>query len=174
MSREESLTDRKQDNNLYDNAIAKNLAQQIQERTRIQSDLEFDNKNLETDRETIIALETRRQQEVDTMLEKIERLKAQRALLRSQLGEISRTSAQGPVTSPVSIQQPTIIEQPVEQVFEQPIGQVFEQPISQPIDGQIIIGEPQRFDVPIVQPREVIPRSVPQSIPFSQPLSPTF
>jgi len=80
VSRRENLVDRKEDNNLYDNAIAKNLAQQIQERTRIQSDLEFDNKNLEIDRDTIVALELKRQQEVKDMLAKIERLKTEQEI----------------------------------------------------------------------------------------------
>ena len=116
VTRRENLVDREEDNNLYDNAIAKNLAQQIQERTRIQSDLEFDNKNLEIDRDTIVALESRRQQEVEAMLAKIERLKSEQERLRSRLGAISRNSVRSSgnqVTSSVGIEQPVVIEQPV-------------------------------------------------------------
>ncbi len=171
LKRRENLIDRKTDNNLYDNAIAKNLAQQIQERTRIQSDLEFDNKNLETDRDTVVAMEARRQQEVDSMLEKIERLKAQQEILRSRLGAISRNVTAKPssqATSSVSIDQPVAMPAIIEQPFAQPMGQLDE--------GQVIIGTPEPFVPSSVQPIQSMPRSIPQalprSIPFSQPDSP--
>ena len=171
VTREENLIDRKQDNNLYDNAIAKNLAQQIQERTRIQSDLEFDNKNLETDRDTIVALESRRQQEVDAMLAKIERLKSEQELLRRRLGAFSRQTtadSSSQFTSPVSvIEQPVIIEQPT--IFQQPT--IIQQPVisEQPIiiDSQIITVDPQTFEPSPAQP-------LPRSVPLLQPDAPTL
>ena len=182
LTRQENLIDRKEDNNLYDNAIAKNLAKQIQERTRIQSDLEFDNKNLEIDRDTIVALETQRQQEVDSMLAKIERLKTEQENLRRSLGEFSRQTtrnAGSQFTSSVSIEQPVITEQPIiidEQIIiERPIDQPFVQPfgetIEQPVDSQIIIETPQPFTPSAAQP---LPRSLPRSIPLSQPGTPTL
>ncbi len=175
IKRRENLIDRKEDNNLYDNAIAKNLAQQIQERTRIQSDLESDNENLENDRDTIVALESRRQQQVDDMLAKIERLKVEQEMLRGRLGEISRSTMRdsaSQTTLPVSIEPPTIIEQPVQPTFEQPIGP----PVMQPLDGGIILEAPQPFvPTPAAQPLpRSIPLSVPRSIPLSQPNAPTL
>ncbi len=172
ISREENVIDRKQDNNLYDNTIAKNLAEQIQERTRIQSDLEFDNKNLESDRDTIVALESKRQQEVEDMLAKIERLKSEQELLRSRLGSISRSTrknSSSQVMSSVSIEQPMIVEQPsiLEQPFTQPVEQPFGEVIGQPIDGQVIIETPQPFVPSAAQP-------LPRSMPFSQPRTPTL
>ena len=185
IQRRENVVDRKQDNNLYDNTIAKNLAQQIQERTRIQSDLEFDNKNLQIDRDTIIALESRRQQQVQDMLAKVQRLKLEQELLRSRLGKVSRRSIQdsaSQTTLPVSIEPPVVIEQPA--IIEQPL--VIEQPaiidqpvvidsfdVVQPIDGQIIIGTPQPF---VPTPAEQLPRSIPQSrsIPLLQPNTPAL
>ena len=174
VTREENRIDREQDNNLYDNSIAKNLAQQIQERTRIQSDLEFDNKNLETDRDTIVALESRRQQQVDAMLAKIENLKREQEVLRRSLGQVSRQSTGNTITSPISVEQPVIIQQPT--IIQQPI--VIEQPviIQQPFSQNI--GQPIPIDSQIIEtPEPFIPldaQPIPRSAPFSQPRTPTL
>ena len=153
-SRKENLIDREKDNNLHKDVIAINLAEQIRERTRIQSDLAFDNKNLEIDRDTIVALKSKRQQEVDAMLTKIERLKSEQEILRSRLGEISRQAiANSDSQFPPSVN--------IEQPFTQPLGEI----IGQPIDGQIIIETPQRFIPPAT-------RSLPRSLPLSQPRTP--
>jgi hypothetical protein len=168
IQRRENLVDRKEDNNLYDNAIAKNLAQQIQERTRIQSDLESDNKNLQNDRDTIVALLNRRQQQVDDMLAKIERLNIEQEMSRSRLGEISRNAMRdstSQTTLPVSIEQPMVVEQPVVESYD--IVQPIEQPLAQPIDGQIMFGTPQPSVPTPAQP-------LPRSIPLSQPNTPTL
>lgn len=86
----ETLADRKKDNALHDNQISKDVEQQLQERQRLQSDLEFDNQNLEADREAVTSLEAKRQQQVEAMVTKIEQLQKQQEKLRRELGEVSR------------------------------------------------------------------------------------
>jgi hypothetical protein len=171
ISRQENVIDRKQDNNLYDNAIAKNLEKQIQERTRIQNDLESDNRNLENDRDTIVALEARRQQEVDEMLAKIERLKTEQEILRGRLGEITRRAVaksgdQRPTSAstaqPVTVQQPAIMESVLEPTLVQPFPATVAQPFGQPINGTIINQAPQPFIPTDAQPlRRTLPPSAP-------------
>ena len=143
--RQETIEDRKQDNALYDNEISKNLAQQIQERTRLQGDLESDNRNLEVDRETILAAESRRRQQVESMVEKISTLIQEQKRLRDQLGQVSRrlrtSEAQ---TDTASVEPP----EPAEGLVEQPISTVVSPAVrtfqpALPIQGQRVIqGQP--------------------------------
>ncbi len=169
LQRRENVVDRKQDNNLYDTAISKNLAQQIQERTRIQSALEFDNRNLESDRDTIIAMETRRQQEVEAMQEKIEQLEARQEALRNRLGVISRKTLLGSGTTPVSAGTSETVSQPVNigpsANISQPSTATTIDTLSVP--SGIITNTTERSLPPIVRPAEVSREGIvlPQGVP---------
>ena len=82
----EALAGRKKDNATHDNAIAKNLDEQIQERVRIQGDLEFDIANLEKDRDVITAAESKKEDEVNRLQQKIDQLLNEEIQLRRQVG----------------------------------------------------------------------------------------
>ena len=82
----EALEGRKRDNVTHDNAIAKNLEQQIQERIRIQSDLESDNQNMERDRDLIVAAESKKKAEVDALQRQLKNLLEVKIMLRRQVG----------------------------------------------------------------------------------------
>ena len=82
----EALAGRKKDNATHDNAIAKNLDEQIQERVRIQGDLESDIANLEKDRDVITAAETKKEEEVNRLQQKVDQLLKEEIQLRRQVG----------------------------------------------------------------------------------------
>lgn len=82
----EILQVRQQDNQTHDQTIAKNLDEQIQERIRIQADLEFDNMNLEKDRNLISGVEAKRAAQVDQMQQRVEALLDQKIDLRRKVG----------------------------------------------------------------------------------------
>lgn len=82
----EALQGRKKDNATHDNAIAKNLEEQIQERIRIQADLESDNKNMERDRDIIVAAESKKMAEVEALQQELKKLQDVKIMLRRQIG----------------------------------------------------------------------------------------
>lgn len=82
----EALEGRKKDNATHDNAIAKNLEEQIQERIRIQADLDSDNKNMERDRDLILAAESKKKAEVDALQRELKQLQDVKIMLRRQVG----------------------------------------------------------------------------------------
>jgi len=85
----EALQGRKKDNATHDNAIAKNLEEQIQERIRIQSDLDSDNTNMQRDRDLIVAAESKKQAEVEQLEKQLKQLLDVKVMLRRQIGVAS-------------------------------------------------------------------------------------
>ncbi len=82
----EALQGRRSDNVTYDTAIAKNLDEQIQERIRIQSDLESDNANMEKDLSVITAVDNQKAAQVAQLQQQVERLLKEKIKLRRQVG----------------------------------------------------------------------------------------
>ena len=78
----ETLEGRVKDNATHDNAIAKNLEEQIQERIRIQADLISDNENMERDRDVIVAAENKKAAEVESMQQELKQLLDLKIILR--------------------------------------------------------------------------------------------
>ena len=85
----EALQGRKTDNATHDNAIAKNLEEQIQERIRIQADLDSDNTNMERDRDVIAAVQSKKQDEVEKLQQQVKELLDMKIMLRRQVGAAS-------------------------------------------------------------------------------------
>ena len=82
----EILEARKRDNATHDNSIAKDLNEQIEERTRIQADLQFDNTKLEKDRDLIAGYEAKKSAQVDSLAKQVASLEDQKVNLRRQIG----------------------------------------------------------------------------------------
>ena len=171
VTRLESLQDRKADNNLYDNTISKNLAQQIQERTALQAELESDNRNLEVDVETISGVTTASSEEINSLVQRLQQAKREQDALRAQLGQIARRVpelASGPVESFSEEPQlsPTI-SVPFDSSVPLPMGQSF--PMGQPMPMSQPIGQPmsQPFGQPLNQSFEMVPPQQGMPIPES-------
>lgn len=82
----EILLVRQQDNQTHDKTIAIDIDQQIQERVRIQADLEFDNMNLAKDRDLITSIEAKKADQVDRLQKKVDILIDQKIDLRRKVG----------------------------------------------------------------------------------------
>jgi len=196
----ETLEGRKRDNATHDNAIAKNLDEQIQERTRIKADLEFDIANLEKDRDVIAAAESKRAAEVEQLQKQVEQLLNQKIWLRRQVGsaaarivnrtqntELSVSTDGGFTRSVPAIDNVTlpVYGQPVysEPVFSQPIydAPVYVEPVyGAPIEqrsipiNEPIYSQPREFESQPA-PIEILPSdasSQPRALNFTDQVEP--
>ncbi len=174
----EALEDRKKDNATHDNTIAKNLEEQIQERIRIQADLESDNQNMERDRDLIVAAESKKKAEVDALQQQLKQLLDVKIMLRRQVGSaaasiVNRSQTEVPVSTGSGYAQ----EYPAfdaatsgREVYGSPIyseGSSTRQPIYEPPVYETPVYEPPIYSTPVEQlPATII--SPPEPI-YSQP-----
>ena len=187
----ETLEGREKDNATHDNAIAKNLEEQIQERIRIQADLVSDNENMERDRDVIVAAESKKAAEVEVMQQELKQLLDMKIILRRQVGAAAARMVNGSQNTEVPVSTDGYLQEyPAfdavtsgREVFSSPIYSegsstrqpVYETPVySTPVYETPIYGTPveqlpptiNRSPEPIYsQPREFDSQSVPIVVP---------
>lgn len=154
----EALQGRKKDNATHDNAIAKNLQEQIQERTRIQANLESDNANMERDRDIIAAAENDKAAEVAQLQQRVDQLLQEKIKLRRTIGASAATIIQHSEEAEMSVstdggsstRQPTYPVEDRQPVYQTPVYQspVYEAPVYPP--------PVQQQPLPIIQPQQPI------------------
>ena len=171
----EAFAGRRKDNEIHDNEIAKNLDEQIQERVRIQADLEFDIENLEKDREVISAAERKKEDEVNNLQQRVDQLLKEEINLRRQVGATAaKISNANRATSSVSIDRgyspsTPVIDSATSPVYSRPVYSepAYETPL--PIYGNPIQQRsPPVYETPqpiYGQPREIQSSPAPIVIP---------
>ncbi len=160
----EALEGRKKDNVTHDNAIAKNLEEQIQERIRIQADLESDNQNMEKDRDLIVSVENKKKAELDALQQQLKELQDMKIMLRRQVGSAAARilGSTENTEMPVSTGGGYIREYPAfdaatssREIYSSPIyseGSSTRQPIYEsPVIGSPVIESPV-YETPVYQP----------------------
>ena len=169
----EAFAGRKKDNEVHDTEIAKNLDDQIQERIRIQGDLESDNANLEKDRDVITAAKSKKEGEVNRLQQQVTELLNKEIQLRRQVGAAAAeiSNANQP-TSSVSMDGGFSPSTPVMDGATSP---VYGSPVySEPVYGTPIYGTPvEQQSSPVYetpqpiygQPREIQSSPAPIVIP---------
>jgi 23S rRNA pseudoU1915 N3-methylase RlmH len=180
----EALNERKKNNATHDNAIAKNLQEQIQERIRIQADLDSDNKLMERDRDIIVAAERKKAAEVEALQQEIQQLRDVKISLRRQVGSAAasiQTGAQS-VEMPVStgggyVQEYPVQEYPVQEYPAFDAATSGREIIGAPIFNEGSSSRQPVYDTPVYEspvygaPVESLPSNVvnPREPIYSQP-----